>query len=197
MPEKDIQAPESQDTTQDNAQGGDTPTEKEQKPEVVEKAKYISLSKKLTEAQRQIDEFNRQQAEQQGNWEKIAKENEEKLTQLQSQVKQEKIQTALMREAQKLNPVNIDAVIRLVDQTSLEYTEEGEVSGVSEALQAIQEQVPQLFTVTPPQNVGRESGNPDKGASTRVYTQEQIDDPIFRKDNWDDIKKAYQEGRIQ
>lgn len=197
MPEENIQAPESPETTQDTAQGGDTPTEKEQKPEVVEKAKYISLSKKLTEAQRQIDEFNRQQAEQQGNWEKIAKENEEKLTQLQSQVKQEKIQSALMREAQKLNPVNIDAVIRLVDQTSLEYTEEGEVSGVSEALQAIQEQVPQLFTVVPPQNVGRESGNPDKGASTRVYTQEQIDDPIFRKNNWDDIKKAYQEGRIQ
>lgn len=182
---------------QSNVQGDDTPTEPETKVQMIEKDKYISLSKKFTDAQKELEAYKQKEAESQGKYKELAEEWQSKYTNLEAKWKQSAIQKSLAVEAQKLNPANIDAVLRLVDTSSLEIDDEGNVSGVEEALKAVQESVPQLFTVEPPKNAGRDSGSPDGGASSRVYTQEQIDDPVFRKEHWDDILKAQKEGRIK
>lgn len=182
---------------QSNVQGDDTPTEPEQKVQMVEKDKYISLSKKFTDAQKELEAYKQKEAESQGKYKELAEEWQSKYTSLEAKWKQSAIQKSLAVEAQKLNPANIDAVLRLVDTSSLEIDDEGNVSGVEEALKTVQESVPQLFTVNPPKNAGRDSGSPDGGAGARIYKESELMNSDFVAKNLKDIEEAKKEGRIR
>lgn len=171
---------------QSNVQGDDTPTEPEQKVQMVEKDKYISLSKKFTDTQKELEAYK-----------ELAEEWQSKYTNSETKWKQSVIQKSLVVEAQKLNPANIDAVLRLVDTSSLEIDDEGNVSGVEEALKTVQESVPQLFTVNPPKNAGRDSGSPDGGAGARIYKESELMNSDFVAKNLKDIEEAKKEGRIR
>jgi len=166
-----------------------------QKEEImIPKSRFDEVNKKYKQYQSQFEASDKAKAEEQGTWKELAEKNEKELKELKASLQSTNVISALTKEVAKLNPVNIDAVIKLVDQNQLTY-DDGKVSGIEEALRQVQEQVPQLFTTEPPKNLGINKGNP---ASTGAiyYKKSQLSDPAFVAQNIEELDKARIEGRI-
>lgn len=191
-----VEGEEVQEEAQEQTQADGQEQTQEQK--VIDKSKYVNLSKKYTEAQKELEAYKQKEAEEQGKFKELAESWQTKYQKLENKWRQTALDKALQTEAQKLNPNNLDAVLKLADTSAVEIDEDGNVQGADEALRSVYETVPELFQKQAPQNVGRDTGSPENGAGKRVYSQSEIDEnPEFRNSNWDDILAAYKEGRIK
>lgn len=134
--------------------------------------------------------------EKKGEWEKIAKKNQEQLTTLQQQIKESKIDAALQAAAAKKGIQDLDAAVKLVDKSKVTVNDDGTISGVTEAIDALATQRSYLLTVNR-STVGSPTnpGNPDQGATQ--FTMSQIQSPEFYQKNEKAIKLAMARGQIK
>jgi len=102
------------------------------------------------------------------------------------------------RLATRLNIVDPEAAVKLLDWGSLDYDDDGRPQDVEKALKTLIHDKPYLL-----KDAGRTSntstGNPATRSSApgqRMYTMAEINDYQFYSKNREDIKRAYTEGRI-
>lgn len=154
-------------------------------------------AKKADELEKQAQEAAEAAAKEQGKFEDLYKTANERATTLEAQLKQTRIENAVTLEAAKLGVVDPAAAVKLLDQSGISVGEDGAISGVAEALKALQEASPYLFKTPAQGSVGSGNTNPGAGNNQAAeFTYSQIQDLAFYKANQAAIDKAVAEGRV-
>lgn len=155
-------------------------------------------AKKADELERQQQEAERKAAEKQGKFKDLYKSAEERATKAEAALKQTRIENAATLAAAKLGVIDPAAAIKLMDQSSITVSDDGTISGVEDAVKALQQSSPYLFKTPAQGSVGDGNTNPGNGANNQAseFTYSQIQDLEFYKKNQAAIDKAVAEGRI-
>ena len=127
---------------------------------------------------------------------KTAEEANERATTLETQLRTERAQLAIEREARKLNIVDSEVAATII-ASKLQYDADGKPSNVTELLTELAKSKPYLVTQAPPPGVGASVTNPARGATSQgTFTAAQIADRAFWEANKNAIIVAMREGRI-
>lgn len=153
------------------------------------------LADELEAKQKQAEE---KQLKEQGKWQEMAmkleKERDEALTKMQQTTVNMKIQQI----ANSLGAVDAEDILKLVDRTQISINDDGEVTGVDEAVKALVESKPHLFGEKQPTRVGSGT-NPssDASANVRRFKHSQIRNPEFFRENEQEILTAIKLGLVE
>lgn len=154
-------------------------------------------AKKADELERQQQEAQEKAAKEQGKFEELYKSANERAEKAEAAAKQVRIENAVTVEAAKLGVIDPAAAIKLMDQSGIQVSDDGAISGVAEAVKALQQSSPYLFKTPAQGSVGGGDTNPAGGGNTASeFTYSQIQDLAFYKANQPAIDKAVAEGRI-
>jgi hypothetical protein len=154
-------------------------------------------AKKAEELEKQQQEAERKAAEEQGKFQDLYKSAEERATKAEAALKQTRIENAATLAAAKLGVIDPAAAIKLMDQSGISVSDDGTISGVAEAVKALQTSSPYLFKTPAQGSVGGGDTNPAGGGNTASeFTYSQIQDLAFYKANQAAVDKAVAEGRI-
>lgn len=151
---------------------------------------------KAKEYEAEKAKIEREQLEKKGEWEKIAKQNEEKLTALESQVKQSKIDSAIQAAASKKGIQDLDAALKLIDRSKVTVGDDGSITGVAEAVDALATERSYLLTVNR-STVGSPTNPGNPGGGSTKFKMSQLADPKFYRENEAAIKQAQLTGQIE
>lgn len=111
---------------------------------------------------------------------------EQKLADIQNQIKQEKLMNAFIKAATGANITYIDDAMKLADLSAVEFDEQGNVKGVEDVVKTLVLNKPFLVGQAKPQEIGGPS-NPTPQGQTKATEQ------ILR----DAAEKARQSGRTE
>lgn len=129
-----------------------------------------------------------------GEFEALAKANEDKAKDWESKYSQSLINNKIMQEAGKQGITRLDLVEKLIDRTNIKLDENGNIAGVSEAISALIKD--NEFLKTGGKDKLGSGSNPIEGNGIPEFTLSQIQDPIFYQANRDKIMRAQAKGRI-
>ena len=137
-------------------------------------------------------------AKEQGKFEDLYKTANERAATLEGQLKQTRIENAVTLEAAKLGVVDPVAAVKLLDQSGISVSDDGTISGIAEAVKALQTSSPYLFKTPAQGSVGSGNTNPANGANNAAaeFTYSQVQDIEFYKKNQAAVDKAIAEGRV-
>ena len=155
-------------------------------------------AKRGEELQKEADKAEKKRLEDEGKFkelnEKVTKENEA----LQQKLKDQSITNAIQNLAATNGVKDLEAANKLIDRSSIEVDDNGEVTGVEEAVKQLVEQRPYLkqghTPMGSPSNPG--DGNDGNGTGAKIKLS-QVQDPEFFSKNEKEIDKALKEGNIE
>lgn len=186
------------------AKGGDTPPANEGDKtvpysrfnEVNERAKLAE--QKLAEKEKAESEAATKRLEDEGKWKELAEKSKTEAETARQQVQEVKIENRVIAEASKLNIVDVDAALKLLDRSSVKVDKEGKVTGVEDALKALVEDKPYLVNSKTQTSIGSPT-NPGAPGNEGVkkFKLSQIQDREFYKANEKDIDKALKLGLVE
>lgn len=183
-----------------NGQGQGVQLTAEQLAAAFEHPRFKALNeraKKADELEKQAQDAADAAAKEQGKFEDLYKTANERATAAETALKQERINNAVTVEAAKLGVVDPSAAIKLLDQSGISVSDDGTISGVADAVKALQQTSPYLFKTPAQGSVGSGNTNPGAGATQPAeFTYSQIQDLNFYKANQAAVDKAVAEGRI-
>lgn len=173
-------------------------------PRVQELVKTSQEHKKLTTQQQKDEEKKLQE---QNEFKTLAEKREGEIEKLNGQIKSMTISQALTSKLVPEGVVDLDAALKLVDQSKLEVGEDGQVSGLDDAITSLKNDRAYLFNAggggqqTPPKPQVGAPSNPSNGQQPNQggqfkYTRSQIADPKFYQEHRDDILEAQRNGLI-
>lgn len=144
--------------------------EKKKQAETVEKLKKLEEYEKAEEERKkaEMSEAERLKADKEES-EKKAEEAEEKAKQAQEKANQRIVNTEIKSIARSLNANDLNDVLALLDKSTIEVDDDGNVKGVDEAVQALKEAKPWMFK----QAIGADAAggsNPAKNPSVNEIT---------------------------
>lgn len=153
-------------------------------------------AKKADQLESDLQKQKEKELEEQNKWKELAEERAKKLEATEKAIQAEKISNAIFREATKQGAVDSEAVLKLVDQSGIEITDDG-VQGVSEAVKTLLENKPYLTGESSQRTVGQGS-NPADGGNTapKRFKASQLKDPVFYRKHEKEIDKAMELGLI-
>jgi len=148
--------------------------------------------KRATAAEGKVKEFETAALSESEKLAKQAQEAAERATALEQQLRQERVQRAIVTAAAKAGlPAELAA--RLVD---VEYDEAGNPQGVDAAVAKLAEQYPQLVGKGAPTST-TSATHPNRGqAAGGTFITSQLGDRKFYLEHKDEIMAALREGRI-
>ncbi len=127
-----------------------------------------------------------------GEWQKVAETKDQQLTQMQTAV----VNAEIKAEASRLGAVNPAIIANAIDRTGVVF-KDGDVTGVSEAIEALKASDPYLFNNSNNQTtrIGTAT-NPNSNANGFKFKMSQIRDPKFYQENKAAIKAAVATGQV-
>jgi hypothetical protein len=144
----------------------------------------------LKEKQTQEDDLLKEQ----GKWQDIATKREQEV----QTWKSNSINSEIKAFAAKLGAVDLNDVAALADKTGVQVDENGNITGAEEAVKALVENKPHLFSSNnqPPRvGTGTNPGNANNQGIPK-FTHSQIKDPAFFKAHEKDIMAAIRAGTV-
>ena len=160
--------------------------------------------KQLAEAKKERDVLAKEKADKEkadleakGEWEKLSKQKEQEANDYKTKYETSQIDNAIIQEAAQRGAVDVEAVKALINRGSIKIENDGTVSGIKDALDALAKSKEYLFDATKAQTrVGNPTspGNPNSGA--KRFTATQIQDAKFWRENEKDILAAIANGQI-
>jgi hypothetical protein len=132
-------------------------------------------------------------------FEDLAKKREEEATDLRTQLANTKIDNVIERAAVKAGAVDSEAVLKLIDRSAVKVDENGNVTGVDEAINSIKTSKGYLFGTGSAASMGNPSNPGGDNAGVKRYKQSEIDampmDTYNKEEK--DIKAAYNAGMVE
>lgn len=153
-------------------------------------------AKEAEKLQKQIETQEKKKLEEKQEWEKLYQKEKETNEQLQQSLRQTAISSKIQAEASKLGVVDPDAVLALIDKSSIELAEDGTVEGVSEALSALLESKPYLKGEQRAKAIGGSSNQTSTG-DNRTFKHSEIQNPEFYSKHEKEILKAISLGLVE
>jgi hypothetical protein len=182
----------------------------EQWSEVFKHPRFTELNEKAKQAERELakiekekDQELQKKLKEEGKLEELLEEKEKELERLTSSLQETQLNNEVMSVASKLNVVDTDAVVKLLDRGKLETGKDGNYLNVENVVQELISEKPYL--------AGAQSDvRSDIGGNANATTDSQSGDIVMTKSelrenlkdhNWyvehkDDIAKWEKEGRI-
>lgn len=164
-------------------------------PRIQELNERAKAAKKYESEQKAAEEAKlKEQGKLQELTERLQKERDEAINKFNSTLVDMKIQS----EATKLGAIDTEAVLKLIDRSTLKPDENGNITGLEDAVKALQTSKPYLFgkpgtvSLGNPTNPGQDNNN-----NVRRFKHSQIQDPEFYKANEKEILQAYKLGLIE
>lgn len=156
------------------------------------------LAKKGKAADEAEARRKQEEAVKKGDFDKVLGEKDGKITELSQKLQTTTINTQLTIAASKLNAVDIDAVLALVDRSKIAIDDTGKVTGVDEALKTLTESKKYLFGKAGTTRLGSAS-NPgsDNTGDLKRFKHSQLLDPVFYRENEKDIIASQKAGLIE
>lgn len=160
--------------------------------ELNELAKYGKTAKEADEKRKQDEAVKK------GEFDKVLSEKDQKIADLTKAQQTSHINTKLTIAAAKLNAVDVDAVLALVDRSKISIDDKGIVTGLDEALKTLTEGKAYLFGKSGTQRMGTGAnpGNQNTDDLKR-FKHSQILDPVFYRENEADILASQKAGLIE
>jgi len=167
--------------------------------------RFKALNEQAKEAEKlkaEREEAENAQLEKDKKYQELATKHETSAKEWQGKYQQSLIDNRIATEASKLGITDLDAATKLIDRSGISTDENGNVSGVEQAVKALSESkaylvdkskvVPTIGSPSNPQN-----GNQSQG-SVKTFKASEIRDPAFYKEHEKDILAALKvPGAIQ
>lgn len=158
--------------------------------ELQDKAKK---AKALEEEQKKAEE---ERLKQQGEWEKLAKQNEETANGFKTKYEQSLISNAVYREALKQGIKDVELVEKLIDNGSITITEDGKIEGIAEQITTIVTARPYLKSANPQGGGPNIPGvNPPANPDGKIKLSD-MNNPVYYRENEKAIQEALKTGNI-
>lgn len=152
-------------------------------------------AKKAKEYEENQTKLEEERLKKEKKFEELSTKKEEEANQWRNKYQNSVVDNKILAEAGKKGVIDLDAALKLIDRNAIKLEEDGTVTGVEEALNALAEARPYLLTI-PKQKMGGNGTNPKDTAGGKRYKMSEIQNPKFYQDNQADIQLAMQEGRI-
>ncbi len=175
----------------------------EQFAKVVEDPRLYKLGKvkELNELAKKAKKFEEDQAtaeaerlKKQGEFEKLAANNKAEADKFKSQYQQSIINNKILQEAGKQGITRLDLVDKLIDKANIKLDEDGNATGITEAITKLI--TDNDFLKTGGKNSLGGGTNPAGGTGQGEFTITQIQDPVFYQAHAVEILKAQATGHI-
>lgn len=155
--------------------GGDDQAGSKGKPDQVQALlRKLRNAEKERDALKQADEQRAQsQLSEVDKWKAKAQKHETETNSLLQQLRTERIQNRLEAAAAKAGAIDVDAVRKLADLSSVDIDDEGKVIGIDAVIAELKKSRKYLFG-DPSQPVGNAGGNPPSGPPSTKVTEEQL-----------------------
>jgi flagellar motor protein MotB len=131
-------------------------------------AGLLESDKKLKELTKKQDEDQEKVLTEQKKFEELAQKKAEENAKLVQQIKDMAINQALTNKLVKENVVSLDGALKLVDKSKITVDDNGQVTGVDEALASLKTDSAYLFTEGTPANNQPKVGTPSNPTPTPV-----------------------------
>jgi len=130
-------------------------------------------------------------------WEELSTKKEEENQQLRDQIKNSNINQALTSVLVKENVVDLDGALKLIDRSKVSVDDNGTVSGVQDAIDALKAEKTYLFNGSSQPTVGNPS-NPTPGSPSgpMKFKRSQLTQEFINA-NKDEVYKAMNAGLIE
>lgn len=152
----------------------------------------------LQKKQQAEEERKLKRLEKKGKTKELLETYKQKAEDAENRYKQELLNRQIQAEATKQGAVDLEAVLKLIDRDTVQFDDDGNVSGVEEAVKGLLESKSYLKGGTQTQDIGSGTNPSGDGGSTGVktFTRSQIEDGKFYRENEKDILEAMKSGRI-
>lgn len=159
----------------------------------------LEAEKQLKKVQTEQEKAREQSLVEQKKFEDLANERGQTIETLNKQIQDSKVTNALTLKLSSESVVDLDAALKLVDQSKVSIDENGNVSGVDEAIEALKTDKAYLFNTNGVPKVGNPSNpsNPAQPGTGRFKYKESQMTPEFFEANKKDIMEAYRLGLIE
>jgi len=155
--------------------------------------KAAEADKLKTEQQKRDD----QKLKDEKKWEELSQQKETENATLKEQIKNSNINQALTAVLVKESVVDLDGALKLVDKSKISVDDNGNVSGVQEALDALKTEKAYLFNGSGQPQVGNPSNPPgSQPGGPMKYKRSQLTQEFINA-NKDEVYKAMNAGLIE
>lgn len=159
---------------------------------------------KFDKLAKEKEEADKKALEEQGKFKELSESQKTELENLRQKLQDRDISTALITKLSPLGVVDLEGALKLVDRSKIEVSDDGTVTGVDEAVEALKTDKAYLFN-------GSQSGKPQVGSPTNPGNGSGTGEPPkfkasqfrgpegakFYQENREEILKAQAEGRIE
>lgn len=162
--------------------------------------RFKSLNERAKQAKKyeaQQEEAERQRLEEEKKYQELAEKERARADELQKKMVSQSVDSRIRTEALKQGVVDDEAVLKLIDRSSIEVDEEGNVSGVDVAVKSLLEAKAYLKGdggVTP--NLGADANPTDPSNTKKRFKMSQVNDPEFYAEHKADIREAFKTNSI-
>lgn len=167
-------------------------------------------TQELLKASKDLKELKQKQAEaedktlaEQKKYKDLADKKANEVKELSKRLEDQTIANALATKLAGKGVVDLDGALKLADRSAIEIGDDGTVSGVDKAIEALQKDKPYLFNTSTggtPSGVGTPSNPGNGGGSageTTKFKRSQLQDPKFYQEHREEIIKAQKAGLIE
>lgn len=164
--------------------------------------RFKALNEQAKEAEKlktEREQAENAQLEKDKKFEELAQKRESEATNWKTRFQTSQIDNKIATEASKLGITDLEAATKLLDRTTISIDDQGNVSGVEEAVKALAESKSYLVDKTKAVPVvGSSTGNPAEGntgtGATRQFKASEISDPVFYKEHSKEIDASMKAG---
>ena len=130
-------------------------------------------------------------------FEAVVDKQKTKIAELESKLSQTKVDSVIRSAAVKANVVDPEAVLKLIDRSSIKTEEDGSLTGVDEAVKSLVEEKTYLVGDGSQSDVGTGTSPAGGGNAKPKFKHSQIQDATFFKENEKEIMEAVGKGEIE
>lgn len=160
-------------------------------------------AKKFDDAQSAAAAAEQKTLEEQGKFKELSEKQAASMAELQTKLKDATVNQALTNKLAPLGVVDLEGALKLIDRSKIEVGDDGAVTGLDEAVEALKTGKAYLFNTeggSPTNTTVGTPSNPGNGGGTgggATFKRSQLRDSKFYQENREAILKAQAAGKIE
>lgn len=160
----------------------------------------LDANKELKDLKTSMSQAEEDKLKEDNKFKELADKKAAEVTQLTEQLKTVRTDNALTIALSKVQVVDLDAALKLIDRSKLTIGDDGTISGIDDAVAVLKTDKAYLFNPAGGENptLGNPAngGTPPNGAPAK-FKRSQLQDPAFYKAHEKEILEAYSKGEIE
>lgn len=160
--------------------------------------------KSLNDRAKVADQLEKEKADnekkvlvEQGKFKELAEKAQQEAAAATTKYQTAMVDNKIQAEAAKVGVVDLDAVLKLIDRSSVKVNDDGTISGVEEAVKSLLDSKPFLKGKSGSVTIGSPTNPSPDTSGMKKFKLSQLRDPVFYRANEKDIDLAYKNNLIE